>query len=161
MQSAFGRARDDTRHARRAFNGADLHELINGQAGRTGSRTFPAIDAGFDVAADLYRTEKRCDSQQRSIGTEIPAPEVLDQQGQQNQQTDDDGRCLPDIAKEIQHLDIGDQAVRCGHEIVDRLGGHRTDQEHKEAKKQVLQPSQRDIQPFWGTQITAEYPLPS
>jgi hypothetical protein len=40
--------------------------------------------------------------------------------GQQNQQTDDDCRCLPDIAEEIQHLDIGDQAERCGHEIVDR-----------------------------------------
>ena len=58
----------------------------------------------------------------------------------QNQQTDDDCRCLPDIAEEIQHLDIGDQAVRCGHEIVDRLGGHGADQEHG-AQKQVLQPS--------------------
>ena len=72
--------------------------------------------------------------------TEIPTPEILDQHGQQNQQTDDDCRRFPNIAEEIQHLDIGDQAVRCGHEIVDRLGGHGTDQENEEAKKQVLQP---------------------
>jgi hypothetical protein len=32
---------------------------------------------------DLYGTERQCDSQQRSIRTEIQAPKVLNQHGQQ------------------------------------------------------------------------------
>jgi hypothetical protein len=84
----------------------NLHELINGKAGRASARAFSAIDTCLDVASDLYRAEQRCDSEQRTVRTEISAPEVLDQHGQKNQQTDDDCRCLPDIAKEIQHLDI-------------------------------------------------------
>jgi hypothetical protein len=104
----------------------------------------------------LYRTEERCDSEQRTIRAEVSAPEVLNEHGQKDQQTNDDCRCRPDIAKEVQHLHISNQAIRRCHEVVDCLGGHGADQEHKETKKQVLQPSKREIEPFRWVQIAAE-----
>jgi len=58
LQSVLSRARRNTGHARRAFNGSNLYELIDGQAGRTGSRAFSTIDTSLDVAADLCRTEQ-------------------------------------------------------------------------------------------------------
>jgi hypothetical protein len=107
--------------------------LVHRQARRTCSGAFSAIDARLGISPDFDRAEEGRNSQKSAVRTQISAPEVLEEHRQQNQKRDDNGCCLPDITKEIQHFYISHQAVGRGHEVMNRLRGHGADHEDKEA----------------------------
>ena len=143
-------------HAGRAFRGSNLHQPIDGKICGTGACTFSAIDAGIGIAANLDRAEQGRETKQRAIGAEIAAPEVLDEDGEQNQEADDDGRGQPDIAEEVQHLHICDQAIWRRHEVLNRFRGHGADDEDEEAEQQILEAAQRKIDPPGQAEIAFE-----
>ena len=52
-----------------------------------------------------------------------------------NQQRKDNGRRLPHIAKEIQHLHVRHQSIGREHETLQRVGGHGADNKDEEAEQ--------------------------
>ena len=69
---------------------------------------------------------------------------------------DDDGRGNSDVAEEVQHLDVGNEAVRRRHEVFERGGRHGTDDCDEEAEQHVLQTAQRNVEPARQAQIATE-----
>jgi len=57
----------------------------------------------------------------------------------------------------MQHLDISDQTVRCGHEVMNRLRRHCANDENEESQQQVLQAAKWNIKPLGQTQIATKY----
>src|SRR6516162_9882965 len=71
----------DALQASGAFGRADLHQLVHGKRRRTSLRALGAVDAGQLAAGNAQWADERGKSQECSVGTEIPAPEVLDEDG--------------------------------------------------------------------------------
>ncbi len=139
VQSVLRGAGGHTLHAGAALGGADLHELVDGQGGGTGSRAFAAVDAGFGIPADFDGAEQRGETHESAVGAKVAAPEVLDEHGEQHEQAEDDGGSLAHVAEEVEHANVGHEAIRRGHEELERGSGHGSDEEEEEAKQQIFE----------------------
>ena len=72
------------------------------------------------------------------------------------EQTDDDGCRDPNVAEEVQHLDVGDETVRRRHEVLERGCRHDTDDCNEEAEQQVFQAAQWNVEPAREPQVATE-----
>jgi len=156
LQGVFRGAGGDAGHAGGALGGADLNELVDGETGGAGLGAFGAIDASVGIATDLDRAEERDESHERAIGAEVAAPEVLHQHGAEHEHADDDGGGEADVAEEVEHFDIREEAVGRGHEVGQGFGGHGPDDEGEEAEEEILQSAERDVDPAVQVEVATE-----
>ena len=108
---------------------------------------FAAIDAGIRIAPDLSGAKSGHDAHQSTVGAEIPAPEVLNDNGKGHQQHETASPTVAQVPEEVQHLDVGDDAERRHEKSNEPVHRHGEDDEEKECEKQVFQTAQRDIEP--------------
>ncbi len=156
MQCILCRAGGDTLHATGAFNGTDGDEAIDGKMRRAGLVAFAAVDAGFCVAANLDGADGGDDSHERAVGAEEAAPEVLNKDGEENEGCEDKESDGADMAEEVEHLHVGDDAERGEEKAVERCGRHAGDEEDEGGQQEVFEAAQRDVEPAWHDAIAAE-----
>ena len=89
-------------------------------------------------------------------GTQVAAPRVLHDQRRHDEHGENDRGRPPHLAEEVEHLDVGDQAVRTAEEGADVRHRHRDDDVEEERKQDVLQAAQRDVEPARRRQRAAE-----
>ncbi len=156
LQGMFGWADGNTFHAAGAFDGADLDQFVDGQMRGAGFGALGAVDAGCGVATDFDGAEGGDDAEQSAVGAEEAAPEVLDGHGEQDEGGHDGDANQAEVAEEVQHLHIGEDAEGSLHEIPQRLGGHAEDNEKEEGEQQVLEAAEGDVEPARKLQVAAE-----
>jgi len=144
-----------------AFRAADGGLTIDRQTRWAGLGALAAIDAGVGIATNLEWAEKTEKTEQRPIGAEITAPEVLIEERQQGNRGDDcqSGRRHAD--EEMEHLHVAHRPVggfkkggesKRRHVEEDDLG--------EEGQKQIFQPTQRPVEPGPDAEVAAENSLP-
>ena len=108
---ALGRAHGHALQAARALGRADGDQLVHRKQRRAGFGALGAIDADLRRAPDARRTEASHQPQQRAVGAQVAAPEVLDEDREQHENAQDDRRGHAQVAEEVEHLHVGDHAV--------------------------------------------------
>lgn len=87
-QRLFFRADFNAAHTRRAFKGIDPRFLPNVDIAGADSFTLAAINAMGWLSMNSSQAEKSDDSQQRAVWTQVPAPEIPNNDSQTGQHND-------------------------------------------------------------------------
>ncbi len=69
---------------------------------------------------------------------------------------DDDERGGTHMQKEVQHFDVGENAVGLRHEIFEGGGAHAADDEDEESHEQIFDGAQRNIEPARKDEVASE-----
>jgi len=86
--------------------------------------TFTASGATGRVSVDFAQAGKADDSQQCAVGTQIPAPEMPEKDGQYNQGHQNGKGDCRHPGKEFEHVDVRKPVVRALDELFSVVHGH-------------------------------------
>ena len=139
--------------APRALHRLDFHQLVHRQCRRASLRALSAINARLRIPPDLHRAQPGSESQQRPVRAQEPAPEIRYKHRCRHNQAQNHQSGLSDMPEKVQHLDIGNQAIRAGHKIAYAHRGHRRNRPHKKSQQKILQSAQRQINPARQVEI--------
>ena len=140
------------------MHSADLmvSSLYDWQGRGAGLGALGTIDARGLRAMDAQRTEQGSKAEQRSVGTQMAAPEVLHQNRRHYQDAEHDDGGLTQMAKEVQHAGVRDCAVGTVHELRNRFRRHVRNGPDKKSQQQILHTSQGQIKPARQRKVTME-----
>ena len=108
------------------------------------------------VAADGDGAEERGQRLHGSVGAGVAAPEIFDDDGEQHEDGDDDERGGAHAHEEVQHFDVGEDAVGLCHEVFEGGGAHAADDEDEEGHEQVLDAAQGNVEPAGQDEVALE-----
>jgi len=156
IKGLFHRARFNTCHATRAFVRPDSVRFVDCDPRGAGVCAQFTIDASGGVSRNLQRAEPPRQPQESAVGAKKTTPEILDEDRENDKPQEYPEGHSTDLSKEEVHLDIGHLVVGTKDESNQRLDVHAVDRPGKEEKEQILEGTERIIEPTRESEISAK-----
>jgi len=99
------------------------------------------------VATDFHGAEDGDEAHEGAVGAEVSAPDVLDHEREKDEGEDDGDAGDAQVAEEVEHLDVGDDAEGGEEKLLEAVSVEGGDYVDEEGEEEVFEAAEGDIEP--------------